>query len=271
MYVGCMYNEVPHLQREYGVDAGAYAGTGSGSAFMCGRMSYCLDLSGPCISTDTACSSSLVSTHLAWREVGMREADAGLVAGVNLTLLYINTSVICAIGALSRVGRCKTMDTSADGYGRGEGCGVFVIGGTESLVFIENAMLAGSAINQDGRSSALTAPHGPSQKLLLLDVAREEAATSVHGISDAATSTKYIATHGTGTNLGDPIEAAAIARYVIELADVNTNYSDTNAKTPSGGPKGSLWSHRGCCRGVWSSCCCMCAFTPRHAVGKTPS
>ena len=107
VYVGCMYNEVPHLQREYGVDAGAYAGTGSGSAFMCGRMSYCLDLSGPCISTDTACSSSLVSTHLAWREVGMREADAGLVAGVNLTLLYINTSVICAIGALSRVGRCQ--------------------------------------------------------------------------------------------------------------------------------------------------------------------
>ena len=62
------------------------------------------------------------------------------------------------------------------------------------LFSIENAMLAGSAINQDGRSSALTAPHGPSQKLLLLDVAREEAATSVHGISDAATSTKYIAT-----------------------------------------------------------------------------
>ena len=61
--------------------------------------------------------------------MGAGDADAGLVAGVNLALLYVNTSVICAIGALSPVGRCKTLDATADGYGRGEGCGVFVVGG----------------------------------------------------------------------------------------------------------------------------------------------
>ena len=127
-------------------------------------------------------------------------------------------------------------------------------------------MLAGSAINQDGRSSALTAPHGPSQKLLLLDVAREEAATSVHGISDAATSTKYIATQGTGTNLGDPIEAAAIARYVIELADVNTNYSDTNAKLLLGAPK-AHYGHTEGAAGVCGLLAAACALSHRD----TPS
>ena len=70
VYVGCMYNEAPHIQRAHGVDAGAHAGTGSGAAFMCGRVSYCLALSGPCVATDTACSSSLVAAHLARRAVG---------------------------------------------------------------------------------------------------------------------------------------------------------------------------------------------------------
>ena len=70
VYVGCMYNEAPLMQQIYGIDAGAHAGTGSGSAFMCGRVSYCLALNGPCVSTDTACSSSLVAAHLARRAVG---------------------------------------------------------------------------------------------------------------------------------------------------------------------------------------------------------
>ena len=217
-YVGCMYNEAPHLQRVHGVDAGAHAGTGSGAAFMCGRVSYCLGLSGPCVSTDTACSSSLVAAHLARRAVGAGDADAGLAAGVNLALLYVNTSVICAIGALSPVGRCKTLDAAADGYGRGEGCGVFVVGGAiddggdadSGFGSRDVFVVVASAVNQDGRSSALTAPHGPSQQTLLADVAREERANAAEETRDDAS--RFVAMHGTGTGLGDPIETAALSR-----------------------------------------------------------
>ena len=73
-----------------------------------GRVSYCLALNGPCVSTDTACSSSLVAAHLARRAVGVGDAAAGVAAGVNLALLHINTSVICAIGALSPVAGAYT-------------------------------------------------------------------------------------------------------------------------------------------------------------------
>ena len=167
-YVGCMYNEAPHLQRVHGVDAGAHAGTGSGAAFMCGRVSYCLGLSGPCVSTDTACSSSLVAAHLARRAVGAGDADAGLAAGVNLALLYVNTSVICAIGALSPVGRVRRSTpprtgTVAARVRRVRGRGrhrrrrrrQFGFGSRDVFVVVA------SAVNQDGRSSALTAPTDP--------------------------------------------------------------------------------------------------------------
>jgi acyl transferase domain-containing protein/acyl-CoA synthetase (AMP-forming)/AMP-acid ligase II/acyl carrier protein len=127
VFVGCMYNETPHLQQIYDVDAGAHAGTGSGAAFMCGRISYVFAMTGPCVSTDTACSSSLVASHLARRSVEIGECQEGLAAGINLALTYLNTSVICAIGALSVVGRCKTLDVAADGYGRGEGSSAFLI------------------------------------------------------------------------------------------------------------------------------------------------
>ena len=122
-----MYNETPHLQQIYDVDAGAHAGTGSGAAFMCGSISYVFAMTGPCVSTDTACSSSLVASHLARRSVEIGECQEGLAAGINLALTYLNTSVICAIGALSVVGRCKTLDVAADGYGRGEGSSAFLI------------------------------------------------------------------------------------------------------------------------------------------------
>jgi len=222
------------MQRIHSVEAGAHAGTGSGASFMVGRVSYCLALSGPCVSTDTACSSSLVAAHLARRAVGVGDAAAGLAAGVNLALLHINTSVICAIGALSPVGRCKALDATADGYGRGEGCGVFVIGhappprlppGSGPAAAARVLIMVASAVNQDGRSSALTAPHGPSQQALLADIAREEATAAAAaaaaapysggGGGDGGGGSRFIAMHGTGTGLGDPIETAALARSFL--------------------------------------------------------
>jgi len=188
-------------------------------------VSYCLALNGPCVSTDTACSSSLVAAHLARRAVGVGDAAAGVAAGVNLALLHINTSVICAIGALSPVGRCKALDATADGYGRGEGCGVFVIGhapaprllpGSGPAAAARVLVMVASAVNQDGRSSALTAPHGPSQQALLADIAREEAAAT-HSFSGGGGGggSRFIAMHGTGTGLGDPIETGALVKSFL--------------------------------------------------------
>jgi acyl carrier protein len=88
VYVGCMYNEAPLMQQMYGVEAGAHAGTGSGAAFMCGRVSYCLALNGPCVSTDTACSSSLVAAHLARRAVGKGASSLSHLMLCCLCLLY---------------------------------------------------------------------------------------------------------------------------------------------------------------------------------------
>ena len=211
VYVGCMYNEVPHMQQMHNINAGSHTGTGSGAAFMCGRLSYCLSLSGPCVSTDTACSSSLVACHLARNLLHRHKNGSGLVAGVNLALLNINTSVICAIGALSADGRCKAMDSAADGYGRGEGCGVFIMKGSMGIDNLSPHITA-SGVNQDGRSSALTAPHGPSQQVLLNDIAFEEG-----NLGYSKTSSKYIVAHGTGTNLGDPIEVGSLLRYATGI------------------------------------------------------
>ena len=201
----------------HNINAGSHTGTGSGAAFMCGRLSYCLSLSGPCVSTDTACSSSLVACHLARNLLHRHKNGSGLVAGVNLALLNINTSVICAIGALSADGRCKAMDSAADGYGRGEGCGVFIMKGSMGIDNLSPHITA-SGVNQDGRSSALTAPHGPSQQVLLNDIAFEEG-----NLGYSKTSSKYIVAHGTGTNLGDPIEAGSLLRYATGICGFCTN------------------------------------------------
>ena len=223
VFVGCMYNEVPHLQQIYHVDAGAHAGTGSGAAFMCGRISYVFALTGPCVSTDTACSSSLVASHLARRSVEIGECQEGLAAGINLALTYLNTSVICAIGALSVVGRCKALDVAADGYGRGEGSGAFLIHSAisewESETSSPHAKFTASAVNQDGRSSALTAPHGPSQVVLLRDIARQELASSL-GKVNTDEKERFIAMHGTGTSLGDPIEVGALSKYATSISEI---------------------------------------------------
>lgn len=124
------------------------------------------------------------------------ETVAAVAAGVNTMLLPITTTSICGLGALSPSSRCKTFDTSADGYGRGEGFGVVVLAhassNANSRLQQHDALglVCGSAINQDGRSSGLTAPNGPSQTALIL------VALAAGSLSSSLVS--YMATHGTG-------------------------------------------------------------------------
>jgi hypothetical protein len=176
---------------------------GNGLAFMAGRLSYTFGLTGPCVPTNTACSSSLVAAHLAARALGARECAFAIAAGANAALLPLGaTSAMTQVQALSPDGRCKAFGAEADGYGRGEGFAAAIIEPAAAAVSAPLALLAGSAVNQDGRSSGLTAPHGPSQAALVA------AAMAEAGVQQL----DFVATHGTGTPLGDPIESGALRK-----------------------------------------------------------
>src|SRR5437660_5737401 len=104
-----------------------YYSTGSAYSVAAGRLSYMFDFQGPCIAVDTACSSSLVAAHLACQSLRSRECNLALAAGANLILSPLPTLALAKWGMLSPEGRCKTFDAAADGFARGEGCGVVVL------------------------------------------------------------------------------------------------------------------------------------------------
>jgi acyl transferase domain-containing protein/SAM-dependent methyltransferase len=183
----------------------AYFSTGNAFSVAAGRLSYHLGLQGPSIAIDTACSSSLVAVHLASQALRLGECDLAIAGGVNLILtpeMNINFSKARMMAAN---GRCKTFDAAADGYVRGEGCAMIVLrrlGDALADGDRIHAVIRGSAINQDGRSGGLTAPNGPAQEAVI------RAALANAGLEAGAVS--YVETHGTGTSLGDPIEAGAL-------------------------------------------------------------
>ena len=148
----------------------AYFSLGTNYSVAAGRLSYLLGLHGPSVAIDTACSSSLVAVHLACQSLRLRECDAALAGGVNLILapeININFS---KARMMAPDGRCKTFDAAADGYVRGEGCGVVVLKRLSDAIKDGDriaAVVRGSAVNQDGRSSGLTAPNGPAQEAVI--------------------------------------------------------------------------------------------------------
>jgi acyl transferase domain-containing protein/acyl carrier protein len=182
-----------------------YFGTGNAFSAAAGRLSYVLGFNGPCMAIDTACSSSLVTLHLACQSLRNRECDVALAGGVNLILtpdLMINFS---RARMLAADGRCKTFDAAANGYVRGEGCGVIVLKRLSDAVANNDHILAlirGSRVNQDGPSGGLTVPNGPAQE----DVIRQ----ALHNAGIEPGQVDYIEAHGTGTSLGDPIELGAL-------------------------------------------------------------
>jgi acyl transferase domain-containing protein/NADPH:quinone reductase-like Zn-dependent oxidoreductase/acyl carrier protein/thioesterase domain-containing protein len=205
VYVGCIWLEYGDLLSGLGVPAGAHMVTGNGLAFMSGRVSYTFGLVGPCVPTNTACSSSLVAYHLAVRGVSLQECHRATPSGVNAILVpKAASSAMTQVHALSPDGRCKAFGAEADGYGRGEGFVSLVIESSETCQSNILAHIAGSTINQDGRSAGLTAPHGPSQQALIMEAMREARIMNLG----------YVASHGTGTPLGDPIETGAIRKAV---------------------------------------------------------
>jgi amino acid adenylation domain-containing protein len=186
-----------------------YMLAGSELSFAAGRLAYQLGLQGPTMSVATACSSSLVSLHLASQALRAGECDLALAGGVNLVLDPVTCIMLSRLRALARDGRCKTFDAAADGYARGEGCGILVLERLSDAVEKQHRILAvvrGSAVNHDGPSAGLTVPNGPAQERLL------RKAFEAAGVEPAQLG--YVEAHGTGTALGDPIEVRALARVM---------------------------------------------------------
>ncbi len=189
----------------------AYSALGNSFSVAAGRLSYLLGVHGPSLTVDTACSSSLVAVHLACASLRSGECDLAIAAGVNLILSPEANINFSKSRMLAPDGHCKTFDAAADGYVRGEGCGVIVLRPLSAALAAHNRILAvirSSAINQDGRSGGLTAPNGPAQEAVI-----REALTAA-GV--AAEEIGYLEAHGTGTSLGDPIEVRAAAAVLCQ-------------------------------------------------------
>ena len=194
----------------------AYYGTGNAWSIAANRLSYFLDWHGPSWAVDTACSSSLVAVHQACQSLLHGECNLALAGGVNLILTPQLTLTFTEAQMMAADGRCKTFDAEADGYVRSEGCGVVVLKRLDdALADGDNiqAIIRGSAINQDGSSNGLTAPNGKSQQEVIR-LALAKAGVKTHQIS-------YVETHGSGTSLGDPIEVNSLKAVLIEGRESN--------------------------------------------------
>jgi myxalamid-type polyketide synthase MxaE and MxaD len=209
VFVGASGSEYGLLQGADNDSIDTYTGTGSAVNIIAGRLSYLLDLRGPCVTVDTACSSSLVAVHLACQSLHLGECRLAIAGGVNLLLSPRSTINMSKMRMMASDGRCKTFDALANGFVRGEGCGVVVLKRLSDALADGDPVLAlvrGSAINQDGRSSGLTAPNVLAQQAVI----REALANA--GLTPSQIS--YVETHGTGTALGDPIEVEALAEVI---------------------------------------------------------
>jgi acyl transferase domain-containing protein len=192
-----------------GIDA--YNGPDTYLCIAANRLSYLLNLQGPSMAIDTACSSSLVAVHLACQSLRSGESQVAIVGGVNLNLSPEEFIALSLLRVLSTGTRCKTFDSEADGYVRGEGCGVIVLKRlSDTLKDGDNilSIIKGSAVNHNGLSNGLTAPNGAAQQLVIRR-ALENAGVSPSDIS-------YVETHGTATVLGDLIEVKSLKAVLMQ-------------------------------------------------------
>ncbi|MBV9515395.1 MAG: acyltransferase domain-containing protein, partial [Mycobacteriaceae bacterium] len=210
VYVGSSLNDYSFLAMSDPTVAHPYAITGTASSIIANRVSYFYDFRGPSVAVDTACSSSLVAVHQGVQALRNGEADVVIAGGVNALITPLVTVGFDEVGGvLAADGRIKSFSADADGYARSEGGGMLVLkrvddarrDGDQIL-----AVIAGSAVNHDGRSNGLLAPNPDAQA----DVLRR--AYKDAGINPRTVD--YIEAHGTGTILGDPIEAEALGRVV---------------------------------------------------------
>ncbi|NEN99848.1 MAG: polyketide synthase, partial [Moorea sp. SIO3I7] len=205
VFIGIVASDYGRLVFNDHLNIDAYGGIGITPGIAANRLSYILNLHGPSLAIDTACSSSLVALHFACQSLQSGESNLCLVGGVNLVLSPEYTLTFSQARMMASDGFCKTFDKDADGYVRGEGCGVIVLKRLcDALRDRDNilAVIKGSAVNHDGLSNGMTAPNGVSQQAVIRQALKNA------GVAPAQIS--YVEAHGTGTSLGDPIEVESI-------------------------------------------------------------
>ncbi|MBC2580387.1 non-ribosomal peptide synthetase [Clostridium sp. DJ247] len=235
VFIGAREGDYFENIQDESIRTDSYKLTGHDAAVLSGRISYVMNLTGPCISVDTACSSSLSAFVLACKSVLAGDCEMALAGGVCVLSnqnLYILSS---QAGMLSPTGKCYTFDNRADGFVPGEGVGVVIIKSLKKAIADGDniyAVIKGAEINQDGSTNGITAPSKESQKNLELKVYNS------YGIDPQTIG--YVEAHGTGTKLGDPIEIEALTEAFRTFTDkeqycaigsVKTNIGHTNASS----------------------------------------
>ncbi|MGW9075552.1 SDR family NAD(P)-dependent oxidoreductase [Streptomyces kronopolitis] len=210
LFVGAGSSDYDEIRKASGLPVDAHAATATAHSILVNRVSYHLDLHGPSEPVNTGCSSSLVAIHRAAESLRSGECDIAVAGGINLVLSPHNHTLLSSTGMLSPNGRCRTFDARADGFVRGEGYGFVVLARAERARGRQvRAWLRGSAVNHGGRARSLTAPNPAAQAAMIVR-AHERAGT------DPAT-LGYLETHGTGTELGDPVEINGLRLAFDEL------------------------------------------------------
>ncbi|MEV7013093.1 aminotransferase class III-fold pyridoxal phosphate-dependent enzyme [Streptosporangium sp. NPDC051022] len=210
---------------------GPYFSTGQALSIAANRISYAWDMRGPSVAVDTACSSGLVAVDMAVQSLRRGACSVALAGAVNVVLGPENWVSLSRFGMMATDGRCRSFGAGGDGFVRSDGCALLLLKPLEAAERDGDEILAvirGSAVNQDGRSNGLTAPNGPAQETVIR-----------RALADAglrADAVSYVEAHGSGTQLGDPIEMGALLRTygrretgICHVGSVKSNIGHTEA------------------------------------------
>ncbi|MFC6026931.1 type I polyketide synthase [Methylobacterium mesophilicum] len=229
VFVGASSLDYGNLRILDAASGDAYAATGNTLSIISNRISYIFDLKGPSFTVDTACSSSLVAFDNAVQAIQSGRVDTAVVAGVNVLASPFNFICFSTAQMLSRTGLCQAFSKNADGYVRSEGGVVFVLQSAEAARrngATVRARIVASGINSDGRTTGISLPSGYAQGALLERVYRDAGIS----LDDLA----FMEAHGTGTPVGDPIEASAIGTKLgvgrqapLPIGSIKTNIGHT--------------------------------------------
>ena len=201
VYTGIASSEYRDLMQSRG---GGVNYLGTARSLAVSRISFLLGLEGPSVPMELNCASALFAVHQAVASLRLGEVDLALAGGVNTVLSPDITSEMAYLGMLSSQGRCYAFDARADGFVRGEGCGVVVLKRLSEAQADGDriwGVIRGSATNQNGATAGPTVPNGPAQERVIED------ALAQGGVDPAEVD--YLEAHGAGSALGDPIEVQA--------------------------------------------------------------
>ncbi|MEO5720310.1 MAG: SDR family NAD(P)-dependent oxidoreductase [Chthoniobacterales bacterium] len=227
VFVGLSHSDYQTIQDRAGI--GAHTSTGTAHSIAANRISYCLNLRGPSLALDTACSSALTAVHLACEHINSGRCRAAVAGGVTVLISPDGFIGFSQAGMLSPDGKCKAFDASANGFVRSEGAGMILMKPLSDAVADGDpiyAVIAASAVNQDGHTNGISLPSTEAQARLV----REACANA--GIDPAQIG--YVEAHGTGTAVGDPIEAHALAEALCTGRTAETALVIGSAKTNLG-------------------------------------